>query len=71
MNPIYTPYGVAPAEAAPAPDVQAQLRALCGDMALIEADVSRLTAIVDSVLRRLTVLERRELARRRRRGAPR
>jgi hypothetical protein len=44
MNPIHTPYGVAPAEVLEPPNVQAQLRALCGDIALIEAEQARLAA---------------------------
>jgi plasmid stabilization system protein ParE len=44
MTTIHTPYGVAPAESPEPPNAQAQLRALCGDIALIEAEQARLAA---------------------------
>jgi hypothetical protein len=69
---IRTPHGVAPAAAPEPPPAEAQLRALCGDLELMDADVAhqgaeigRLTALLDSALRRIAALERR-----RRRRAP-
>jgi hypothetical protein len=45
MTTIHTPYGTAPADDHRDPlDVQAQLRALCGDMAIIEAEQARIAA---------------------------
>jgi hypothetical protein len=43
MNPIRTPYGLAAPDDPPLPDT-ALLRALCGDMALIEAEQTRMGA---------------------------
>jgi hypothetical protein len=72
VNPIRTPYGVAPADDPP-PPVQAQLRALCGDLDLVEADVAHQGAEISLAIaeiyalrRRITALERREPYRRHR-----
>lgn len=55
---IRTPSGLAPA-ADPPPPADARLRALCGDMDLLEADLSRALAAIDALRRRVAALERR------------
>jgi hypothetical protein len=54
---IRTPYGIAPAEDPAAPDVQAQLRELCGEQALITAELSRALVEIDALRRRIAALE--------------
>jgi hypothetical protein len=61
MQPIRTPYGLAP-EPPPEPmDLAARLHlALCGDLALLEQELSRLYVELDALRRRVAALERRE-----------
>jgi hypothetical protein len=61
---IRTPYGIAPAEVPAPPDVQAQLRELCGEQALIETELSRALAAIDALRRRIAALEQRRPHRR-------
>jgi hypothetical protein len=56
--PIRTPYGMAPADDPPPPDDR-RLMALCGEQALLEADLSQALAAIDALRRRVAALERR------------
>jgi hypothetical protein len=63
--PIRTPFGIAP-DCDPPPPEDARLLALCGDQALLEAELGRAIAQIDALRRRVAALERR----RPRRGRP-
>jgi hypothetical protein len=60
MEPIHTPYGLAPELPEPTDVGERLAQALCGDVEMIAQELSRLYVEIDALRRRVAALERRE-----------